>query len=146
MEAGLPWSEYTKDRLPGGFSHAVGRDRVEQALRSAGAEIGSLSLGGPGPPWSEAGERFSMVFDVYWLGDGRSRTRGPALDRDRLLMRWNAVPAGVRSALAPRIVDRWLPEACRWAATAPGRGNVWRATDHRWMLVRSEDALTVRAD
>jgi len=87
-----------------------------------------------------------MVFDVYWLGDGKSRTRGPALDRDRLLMRWNAVPAAVRSDLAPQIVDRWLPEACRWAATAPGRGNVWRATDHRWMLLRSEGELRVRTE
>lgn len=139
----MPWSEYSKDRLPPGYSHAVGRYEVEQALRSAGAEIGALSLG---PPPPERGEGSSMVFDVYWIGDGKSRARGPALDRDRLMMRWNAVPASLRSALAPQIVDRWLPEACRWAANAPARGNVWRATDHRWMLWLTEGALTARTE
>lgn len=46
-----------------------------------------------------------MIFDVYWIGDGKSRTRGPALDRDRLRMRWNAVPA------APLIDDIQVKDA-----------------------------------
>jgi hypothetical protein len=144
MEAELPWLEYTKARLPRGFSHAVGRDAVERALRGAGAEINFLDFG---PPFTEPGERSSMVFDVFWIGDGGSRIYGaPPSDRHRLLMRWNAVPAEFRAAMATEIVNRWLPEACTWAATAPGRGNVWRATDHRWMLLQSEGELTVRAD
>lgn len=48
--------------------------------------------------------------------------------------------------MAPEIVHRWLPEACAWAATAPGRGNVWRATDHEWMLFHSEGHLTIRTE
>lgn len=144
MEADLPWLEYTKARLPRGFSHAVGWDDVERALRSAGAQVASLSFG---PPVLERGERFSMVFDVYWMGDGKSRIYGaPQSDRHRLLMRWNAVPAALRAAMATEIVDRWLPEASAWAATAPGRGNVWRAIDHRWMLLQEEGQLTARAD
>lgn len=144
MEGDLPWLEYKKARLPLGFSHAVGRDEVERALRSAGAQIDSLSFG---PPLVEHREPFSMVFDVYWMGDGKSRIHGaPQSDRHRLLMRWNAVPAALRAAMASEIVDLWLPEACTWAAAAPGRGNVWRATDHRWRLLQDEGQLTVRAD
>lgn len=135
----MPWSEYGKDRLPRGYSHAVARGEVERALRHAGAEIGSLSFG---PPF-EPGQTISMVFDVYWLGDGKSPARGPGLDRDRLMMRWNAVPAPLRSVLATQIVERWLPEACSWAADAPARGSSWRATDHRWTLWRTERALTI---
>lgn len=146
MEADLPWLDYTKARLPRGFSHAVGRDEIERALRTAGAEIASLSFGPPAEP----GEPITMVFDVYWTGDGGSRVSrasgAPDSDRHRLLMRWRAVPAADRAAIAAEIVDRWLPEACGWAAAAPGRGNVWRATDHRWMLVREARELTVLAD
>jgi hypothetical protein len=142
MDAGLPWSEYSKDPLPAGYSHAVGRDEIERAFRAAGAEVGSLSLG---PPSDSVGDPVSMIFDVYWMGDA-SRIRGPALDRDRLFMRWCAVPAGLRSVFVASIVGQWLPEACSWAASAPGRGNVWRATDQWRMLLRSGEELTVRTE
>ena len=79
-----------------------------------------------------------MVFDVYWIGDGRARYFHRGREQpphERLLMRWNAVSAVVRPRLAPQIAEVWLPQACIWAAAAPSRGNVWTATDHRWMLL-----------
>ena len=143
VEPELPWRDYTRSSVPRGFSHAIGRDAVEASLRAAGARIGSLSFG---PLHTEAGANWSMVFDVYWIGDGDSRVFGhaPGSDAARLLMRWHAVPAALRASLATEISHRWLHEACNWAAAAPDRGNVWRATDHRWMLVREDGALLLR--
>jgi hypothetical protein len=136
-----PWLDYSKARLQRGFSHAVGRSVVDSALRAAGAQVGSLSFG---PFWRDPGATWEMVFDVYWIGDGRApyfhsgREQPP---QERLLMRWNAVSAAARSRLAPQIAEVWLPQACTWAAAAPLRGNVWAATDHRWRLVHEAGVL-----
>ena len=73
MEEDLPWLDYEKARLPRGFAHAIGRDEVEKALRGAGAEINSLSFG---PHGFDSGDRPDLIFDVLWLGDGKSRSFG----------------------------------------------------------------------
>lgn len=142
MTSALPFRDYRKDQLPRGFSYVVGRDVIADALRSAGADIGLLPLSRPhmDPRQSQA-----MLFDVYWKGDGGTRVFGRENDDDpgRLLMRWNAVPSDMRRQLEADVVGRWLPEACEWAALAPGRGNVWRATDRRWLLWRSGRRLSV---
>lgn len=140
----LPWQTSSKDRLPRSFAHAVRRSQVEQSLRAAGAVLDHLSFGSP----ATDDPTTSVVFDVCWVGDGGSRIfDGPGRPGPRrLLMRWQAVPSAVRSHIAPEIVDRWLPEACAWAAAAPSRGNVWSATDHRWMLVQSHEGLTATVD
>ena len=106
-------------------------------LRSAGATIESLSLG---PRVKAQGDAEEMIFDLYWVGDGRSGHLGLATEA-RLLMRWNAVPARLRALLAPEVCEKWLPLACAWAAAAPKRGNAWAATNHRWMVVHRDGAL-----
>lgn len=129
-EDGHPWLDYRKDSLPGGLTYLVGRDRIEVALRQAGATLGWLSLARP-DAWSG-----SAVASVHWAGDGGSRYFGMA-DRtlqSRLSMSWHAVPSEVADGLRAEVTDRWLPEACAWAAAAPGMGNVWQATDHAWTL------------
>lgn len=141
MTVDQPWSSYDKDRLPRGLAHVLGRDQIESALRTAGATLGWLSLGRPA-----ADPRTSpiVVFDVYWIGDARSRVWATqSLDgANRLHMRWQAVPAELRHRLSAEIAERWLPQACAWAAAAPTRGNVWQATDHRWMLRLDEGTLS----
>ena len=136
-----PWRDYDKDRLPPGLTHVLGRDDIEAALRAAGASLGSLSLGRPAADPRKAP---IVVVDVYWVGDARSPylTGETQADPNRLLMRWQAVPAEVRRDLRVEIVDRWLPQACSWAAEAMRRGNVWKATDHRWMLHLTKGALS----
>ena len=63
------WADYDKSRLAPGDAHMIGRDQVERALRSAGATIESLSLG---PRVTAQGDAEEMIFDLYWVGDGRS--------------------------------------------------------------------------
>lgn len=142
MTLDLPFRSYGKDQLPRGQSYAAGRDQIAEALRAAGAEIGLLSLGRTD---SDAGHQRTMLFDVYWKGDGGTRSFGrePDDDAERLLMRWHAVPSGIRADIAAQVTERWLPQACKWAASAPARGNVWRAVDHRWLLWMSGAALEV---
>lgn len=127
----LPWDEYSRTRrLPKGTAHAIGRDAVEEALNAAGAKVGSLTF--------YPGDTFPKIFDVVWLGDssgGYFRSGPPREPYKSLMMRWNAVPSASRASLAAEITELWLPKACAWAAAAPGRGNVWTATEHSWMLV-----------
>jgi len=133
----MPWADYDKSRPAAGDVHMIGRDPVERALRSAGATIESLSFG---PRVKAQGDAEEMIFDLHWVGDGRSGHLGLATEA-RLLMRWNAVPARLRALMALEVREKWLPLACAWAAAAPKRGNAWAATDHRWMVVHRDGAL-----
>ncbi len=56
-----------------------------------------------------------MVFDLYWVGDGRSGHVGVDTQA-RLLMRWNAIPSRLRALMASEVREEWLPLACAWAA------------------------------
>ena len=40
----LPWDRYSKARIPGGWACPLGRDAIADALRDAGATLGSLGL------------------------------------------------------------------------------------------------------
>ncbi|MBM7519377.1 hypothetical protein [Nocardioides nitrophenolicus] len=145
-ESDLPWREYSKTRLPAGFAHVLGRDTLEAVLREHGVLLDSLFFDAPGPTPTTRGSGIAMVFDFYWVGDGRTQIFAKSREVPRLLMRWNAVRSGERAAVAAEVTERWLPEACRWAAEARRAENVWRANDHRWMLVRSDKGLAVSID
>ncbi|NYG57947.1 hypothetical protein BJ980_000870 [Nocardioides daedukensis] len=137
---------YSRCRLQRIYSHAAKLGQIEQALRAHGARLDDLSFG---PALIEKGSTTSMVFDLYWVGDGRSRIfegANSAPEGGRLLMRWNAVPSANRADLESQIIERWLPEASAWAAKARTRGNAWAASDHRWMLVNTHGRLTVTID
>ena len=141
-----PWDSYDRSLLPRGSSHAVGRKAVAQALRAAGARVGSLSFG---PPTKSNPAVGAMLYDVYWIGDAKPNKpyqhHGES-EHHRLLMRWNAVPSTSRAVLADELIQRWLPLASAWATAAPGRGNVWAASDHRWLVVLNCTRLTLIED
>lgn len=147
-EPTLPWREYSREkRLPKGWSHVVSRDVVANGLREHNVVVDHLSFG---QPYTAGDSTWSMVFDFYWVGDGRSRIfegpKGEALPGGRLLMRWQAVPSEQRATLAHQVVDGWLHDACAWAAAIEHRGNAWSATDHRWVLARHDDGLREHID
>ena len=133
----MPWVDYYKSRPAPGDAHMIGRDAVERALRAAGATIQTLDSG---PRPKVKGDAEEMVFDLYWVGDGRSGHIG-GNTQAALLMRWNAVPAHLRALMASEVLEKWLPLACAWAAAAPERGNAWAATNHRWMVVHRDGVL-----
>lgn len=143
----FPWRDYSREkRLPKGWSHLVSRDVAALELRHHGVLVDHLSFE---KPYTERGSSWSKVFDFYWVGDGRSRIfEGPdgALPGGRLLMRWAAVPAELRAELAKEVTEGWLPRACEWAGAIKGRGNAWRATDHRWLALRSVEGLRAVID
>lgn len=143
-----PWGDYSRSRLPRGLAYVVGRDTVEHALRQAGATIGSLSLGPPPRPHRD--DNGQMVFDVYWVGDARSSVSANAYHgapaTRHLLMRWHAVPSSIRADVADEVTQHWLPLACMWAAAALRRGNTWKATDHRWLVMLADGTLTLVED
>ena len=103
MTEGRPWDEYRKAKLPRGWAYPLGQERIAEALKDAGATVGSLSLGRPDlPPKSGP----LTVFDVVWLGDAAAGCFGPVgPGRDRLLMRWTAVPMAARSEVMRQLDD-----------------------------------------
>ena len=103
MTEGHPWDEYRKAKLPRGWAYPLGQARIAEALKDAGAAVGFLSLGRPDlPPKSGP----LTVFDVVWLGDAAADYFGPVgSGRDRLLMRWTAVPVAARSEVMRQLDD-----------------------------------------
>ena len=134
-----PWKEYRRDRLSRGWTYVFSRDVVESALREAGAQLRSLSLGRPDlPPRSEA----LSVFDVYFYGDSRPGSFSARTPRAELLqMRWTAVPVQLAPAISEEVRQVWLPRGCAWAAAALNHGNTWAAGEHRWRLVHEQGVL-----
>jgi hypothetical protein len=101
-----------------------------------------------GDAWSARPQPVSMVFDVYWFGDGGSRifdADGTQSGR-RLLMRWAGIPNSLKAEIAGPVRDTFLPQACEWAAAAESNGNAWMSADHRWMLHSDESGLRVSHD
>ena len=136
------WSEYSRARLPAGWTYVLGREAIEQGLLDAGARVGRLSLGRPDLP--RRGTSLT-IFDVLWLGDARAGYYGPGrLGADLLLMRWTAVPHGVAVLISEEVQQLWLPVACTWAAQAVRRGNAWSASEHRWLLRQNDLGLHVQ--
>ena len=136
-----PWREYRRDRLPRDWTYVLGRDVIELALREAGAQLRSLSLGRPDlPPRSEA----HGVFDVYFYGAAHPGSFTAATPRaDLLLMRWTAVPVQLTPAIVEEVRQVWLPRGCAWAAAALENGNTWAAGEHRWRLAHERSVLRV---
>jgi len=133
------WGEYSKEQLPSGWVYPLGRDRISQGLRQAGARVGSLSLGVPDLP-QRAGPR--AVFDVFWLGGARpGYFGGGPVDSEALLMRWTAVPHVHRHAITAQLEEGWLDRGCEWAAAALVRGNAWSASEHRFLVLHTEGEL-----
>jgi hypothetical protein len=136
-----PWDEYSKGRIAPGWAYPLGRNRIERALRTAGARVGSLSLDGPDLP-PRPGP--IAVFDVFWLGDARAGYfwESPG-GHSALLMRWTAVPTGQRLAIASQLEAGWLDRGCEWAAGALVRGNAWSASEHRFLVTAENTKLTL---
>ncbi|WP_299958842.1 hypothetical protein [uncultured Modestobacter sp.] len=120
----------------------MGRDRIEKALRRAGAVIDSLSLGPPDLPPRPG---VSAVFDVLWLGDARAgySTGRVSPAAAGLLMRWTAIPAEQCTSIAQQLAEGVLDQACRWAADAPTMGNAWTSTEHRFLVSHRDGLLHV---
>lgn len=131
-EAGKPWAEYRRDRLPRGWTHLLGRDVIEGALRDADAQIDSLSLGRPDLPHRAQDHQ---IFDVYYYGDSLPGfPTAPGTRSSLLRMWWTAVPVEIAPAIIDEVRRHWLPQGCAWAATALSYGNAWSASEHRWRL------------
>jgi hypothetical protein len=129
---GHPWDEYRKATLPRGWAYPLGQERIAEALKDVGATVGSLSLGRPDLPLKSGP---LTVFDVVWLGDAAAGYFGPVgSGRDRLRMRWTAVPVAARSEVMRQLDDGILRRGCEWAAATLTRGNAWAATEHRFWV------------
>jgi hypothetical protein len=142
MTSEPPWGDYGKRRLADGWAYPLGRDRVEVALREAGAVLSSLSFGLPDLPL-RPGVR--AVFDVVWLSDARAgyfRGRSKP-DAPSLLMRWTAVPTHYRASIAQQLTDDVLAQGCRWAAEAPTKGNAWTSSQHQFLVTHSDGVVDV---
>jgi hypothetical protein len=141
VTGGLPWAEYSKDRLRSGVSYPVTRSVVERALREADAAVGSLAFIVPTPGHPRVGEGLNIV-EVFWFGRARVRqlVNGSLPPADALFMRVWAVDSARRQDIA-NLLETALPEACRWIAGALARepGSVWSAANHE-LIVRYQDS------
>ncbi len=140
MTDDLPWDEYSKDRLPRGWSYPLGRDSIAEALRRAEATVGSLSLGRPRLPPDEGPWR---VFDVLCFRDGAGYFGRRPEGRSRLHMSWTAVPSEYRIEIAHQLEDSVLRRGCQWAASALARGNVWSASEHEFLVTHVDGQVEI---
>ena len=137
----LPWDRNSKAQVPGGWAYPLGRDAIADALRDAGATLGSLGLWGSGLPPSEGP---TAVLRVEWMSDALPGYHGAtAGGRQRLHMSLYAVPAVLRSAIGRQLVDGPLQDACRWATAALTRGNVWSAGWRTFAVTHVHEELFV---
>jgi hypothetical protein len=121
------------------MSYPVGRDLVEQSLRTAQARVGTLTFGVPSTGYLPAEGR--SILEVFWFGDDRSRCLSdPQSPAACLFMRMWAVPSTQSAEIGTLLTD-CLPVACRWVAQAVGRGKVWSATEHVWTVRYERGAL-----
>lgn len=136
------WTFYEKDRLPRGWSYPLGRDRIAGALREAGATVNRLRLVGPGR--SSQDDDRTAVLRLLWVGDGQARYHGGNFTgASRLHMDVDAVPGHRRRDIAEQLEAGIVQRACRWAAEALTRGNVWAATTHEFVVAYEEGRLHV---
>ena len=133
-----PWDDYSRDRLPRGWTYLLGRGVIEGALREAGARVASLSLGRPDLLQRELSQDVS---DVYYYGGALLGHPSTLEARSSLLlMRWIAVPSEIAPTIAEEVRQVWLPRGCAWAAAALSHGNGWSAAEHRWRLNYDPDS------
>jgi hypothetical protein len=135
----FPWASLYRADLKSGFAYPVRTAEVADALRAAGAEIGSLSLivdrgpdrHGPGRPaglllaFADWQERLDLPFQE---GPGGLAVYG--------------VPTARRAEIHDILLREALPAAARWLADAAKRGEVWREMRHeRWISLSDAGLL-----
>lgn len=109
-------------------------------LVAAGVRLGSLSFSRSYPDESVG----TCVLQAYWPSDSRAKyfgSRDPAVSP--LMMSVGAIPTELRYQIGQQLRENWLERAVTWAHQAPGRGNVWTATDHWWNLWHQPDGLLI---
>lgn len=137
----LPWDDYSKARIPGGWAYPLGRDTIADALIEAGAVLGSLGLWGPKLP-PDPGP--ASVLRVEWMGDALPGYHGPiAGGHHRLHMSLYAVPSDLRSQIGHQLMDGPLQAACRWSKAALTQGNVWSAGQHQFVATHTDGEVHV---
>lgn len=131
MRTGEPWVEYSRDRLPPGWTYPLRRDDIRQALSFRQAHLDNLALTWLGPRAVEPVPLLSM----HWFSDAEPNYfRLPDPERTPLRMMHHAVPAPLGRQIADDLRSAWLDQAAAWAKAAPARGNAWTASDHEWSL------------
>ncbi|WP_256796454.1 hypothetical protein [Terrabacter sp. Ter38] len=132
-----PWKQYSKDSLPSGLAYPVGRDLIQHELSLAGASVTSLSFSRPDLHSGDS------VLDIYWSGDVPRRVADVIPQDGFLLMTLMAIPSAEKRAIGDELRDRWIAAAANWIAAVADRGDAWRSMEHRWLLRRTPDRLSL---
>lgn len=136
------WTRYEKDRLPSGWAYPLGRDRIADALREAGAMLNSLTFDSPGR--SLDADRLTALRVLRVLCVGQARYHGGSFaGTSRLHLHVYAVPGARRRDIGELLEAGTLARACRWAAEALTRGNVWAASTHEFVATYDDGRLKV---
>jgi hypothetical protein len=132
-EQQAPWARLYRGDLRSGYSYPVRTVAVAEALRVAGASIGSLSFHGPGSQGRLEPKRppglLLLFADWQELDDLPHQGNGGSLSI-------YGVPAARRSEIHALLLGEALPMAARWLADAAERSEVWREMRHeRWITL-----------
>jgi hypothetical protein len=115
MGTGEPWADYSRHRLPPGWTYPPGRDVIRQALASQQAHLNKLSLVWLGSKTTEP--VYLLIAD--WFSDARANYFG-LRDPHRIPLRimHHAVPAPLGRQIAGELKFTWLDRAAAWARAA----------------------------
>lgn len=136
MEANEPWTDYSRDRLPRGWSYPLGQEDFLVALRRQNVKVRTLSMS-----WLDTKPTEPLyLLTADWLSDARANYFGIE-DRVSKPLRiiHHAVPSQLRQEMWNALTNEHLQTMMEWLRMATVQGNAWTATDHHWHLTRTMD-------
>ena len=136
-----PWARLYRGDLKSGFAYPVRAAEVAEALRAAGAQIGSLSFIVTGPQGRLGPRRPLGLLLVF--ADYQERRDLPFQDVCGSLAVYG-VPTGLRAEIHALLIGEALPAVASWLAQAAGRSEVWREMRHeRWITLGEGRGLSI---
>lgn len=136
MKSDDPWVNYSRDRLPHGWSYPLGQQDFLLALQPLEVKVRTLSLS-----WLETKPSEPLyLLTADWFSDVRPNYFGiEERDAEPLRIIHHAVPSPLRQEMRDTLTNGQLHTMVEWLRMATAQGNAWTASDHHWHLIRTVD-------
>ena len=136
MEASEPWVDYSRDRLPRGWSYPLGQEDFLVELRRQNVKVRTLCLS-----WLDTKPTEPLyLLTADWFSDARANYFGiEERDSKPLRIIHHAVPSPLRQEVRDALTTGHLQTRVEWLLVASVQGNAWTASDHHWHLTRTVD-------
>lgn len=134
MEANEPWADYSRDRLPHGWSYPLGQKDFLMALRRQNVRVRTLALS-----WLDTKPVEPLyLLTADWFSDARANYFAiEERDSKPLRIIHHAVPSPLRQEVREALMHGYLQTMMEWLRMATVQGNAWTASVHHWHLTRT---------